>query len=90
MTVPIRVAVIEDHRGARERLIRLITSNADLAVTGDGRWGADAVDIALASQPDVLLLSLGLPGDGPIGSATATASAVRATSRISPVACRTG
>ncbi|MCW2523421.1 MAG: hypothetical protein JWO63_1756 [Frankiales bacterium] len=81
MTTPIRVAVIDDCVGSRNRLISLVNDSADLAVTRQGSSSADAVSVALDCQPDVLVLNVELPGDGPV----ATATAVRAASPVTRI-----
>jgi two-component system response regulator DesR len=81
VSTPIRVAVIDDHRDFRDRVIGLVNSSADLAVTGEGSSFKDAVSAAADHQPDVLVLTVDEPGDG---TAAATA-AIRAASPITRV-----
>jgi DNA-binding NarL/FixJ family response regulator len=57
---PLRVLVVDDHPIWRDAAARSLTE-AGFVVTGTARDGAQAVRVALATRPDVVLLDLNLP-----------------------------
>jgi len=57
---PVRVLVVDDHPIWRDAAARSL-AEADFVVTGTARDGAQAVRVALATRPDVVLLDLNLP-----------------------------
>jgi DNA-binding NarL/FixJ family response regulator len=57
----IRIAIAEDQRIVREVLAALLAREPDMSVIGQASTGPEAIDIALAMQPDVLVLDIGLP-----------------------------
>ncbi len=58
---PIQVLIAEDHALLVDALQLLLRTQPDLHCAGVARNGEQARDLALALQPDVLLLDLGLP-----------------------------
>jgi DNA-binding NarL/FixJ family response regulator len=58
----IRIAIAEDQRIVREVLAALLASEPDMSVIGQASTGPEAIDMALAMHPDVLVLDIGLPG----------------------------
>jgi len=61
MTETIRVLIAEDHAVVREGLRLLITSEPGMEVIGQASDGVEAVQMAHALRPDVLLLDLVMP-----------------------------
>jgi DNA-binding NarL/FixJ family response regulator len=61
---PIRVGVADDHPIAREGLVRLIESTDDLVMVSEAEDGESALELAEtpATEPDVLLIDVRLPG----------------------------
>lgn len=57
----ITVVVADDHRLVRSGLVQLIASTEDISVVGEAGNGAEAVEIATAAQPDVVLMDLSMP-----------------------------
>jgi DNA-binding NarL/FixJ family response regulator len=57
----ITVVVADDHRLVRSGLVTLIASTADISVVGEASDGAEAVAVAVAAQPDVVLMDLSMP-----------------------------
>lgn len=57
----IRVLLAEDHNLVRAGLQRLLATAPDIEVVGEARDGAEAIDLAAASRPDVVLMDLSMP-----------------------------
>jgi DNA-binding NarL/FixJ family response regulator len=57
----ITVLVVDDHAMVRAGLQQLLASAHDIEVVGSAENGAQAVDLALALQPDVVLMDLQMP-----------------------------
>jgi NarL family two-component system response regulator LiaR len=60
-TPKIRVLIVDDHAVVRQGLRTFIDLQDDLEVVGEGENGAQAVELAGALQPDVILLDLVMP-----------------------------
>ena len=58
----IRVLVIDDHAMIRQGLERLLGGFDDIEVVGVGSSGQEAIDVAAAVTPDVVLMDLEMPG----------------------------
>lgn len=69
----IRVVVVDDHPIVRSGLIGVLEEDAGFEVVGIASDGAEAVDIARAARPDVVLMDLRMPR---MGGAEATARIV--------------
>jgi DNA-binding NarL/FixJ family response regulator len=61
-SAPIRVLVADDHPLIRTGLTALLDGVADLAVVGEAADGDQAVEVAAAVRPDVVLMDLSMPG----------------------------
>jgi two-component system NarL family response regulator len=59
--MPIKIAIAEDQRMVREVLAAVLAREPDMAVVGQARTGPEAIHVALAEQPDLLVLDIGLP-----------------------------
>jgi DNA-binding NarL/FixJ family response regulator len=57
----IRVAIAEDQRLVRDVLAALLAREPDIMVIGQAATGPEAIEMALAVHPDVLVLDIGLP-----------------------------
>ena len=57
----IRIVVADDHRLFREGLRRLLELEDDLEIVGEAKDGAEAVDMILTTDPDVVLLDINMP-----------------------------
>ena len=67
-TVTIRILIADDHAMVREGIRSFIQVNPDLEVVGEAADGVDAVEQALALQPDVILLDIMMPRLDGIGA----------------------
>jgi DNA-binding NarL/FixJ family response regulator len=57
----ITVLIADDHRLLRSGLATLLGAAEDVEVVGEAADGAQAVDVATAAQPDVVLMDLSMP-----------------------------
>ncbi|MDP3209005.1 MAG: response regulator transcription factor, partial [Rhodoglobus sp.] len=61
----IRVAIADDQQLIRAGFRSLLESEPDIEIVGEAGTGAEAVALAAASRPDVLLMDIRMPdGDG--------------------------
>jgi DNA-binding NarL/FixJ family response regulator len=54
------VFIVDDSDSIRQRLITMLESMADVAIVGEARSAAEAIDGILATNPDSVLLDLNL------------------------------
>ena len=59
---PIRILIADDHTLFREGLRSLLASVADAEAIGEAATGQEAIDQAMALQPDVVLMDIQMPG----------------------------
>jgi DNA-binding NarL/FixJ family response regulator len=57
----IRIVLADDHRLFREGLRRLLELESDIEIVGEAKDGADAVEMVLATDPDIVLLDINMP-----------------------------
>ena len=62
MTDPIRVLIADDHPLFRDGLTAMLQAGDDTELTGAATDGLQAVELALHSQPDVVVMDLHMPG----------------------------
>ena len=57
----VRVAIADDHRLFAEALEAILSTDGRLEVVGRAADGGEAVDLAAAERPDVILLDIAMP-----------------------------
>ena len=75
----IRVLIADDHPLFRKGLRALLTTRPEFEVIGEATTGAEAVEVAAALQPDVVLMDLQMPEGNGIG---ATRDLARSSPRV--------
>ena len=61
MSAPLRVLLADDHPAFRAGLRLMMSSAADVEVVGEAETGAQAVELAAATTPDVVVMDLRMP-----------------------------
>lgn len=56
-----RIMVVDDHQLVRAGLVSLLDGAEDLDVVGQAADGAEALEVAAATEPDVVLMDLSMP-----------------------------
>src|SRR5207249_2248642 len=57
----IRVLLADDHELLRQGLKLLLQLHAEIQVVGEARTGREAVEVALALKPDVVVMDISMP-----------------------------
>jgi DNA-binding NarL/FixJ family response regulator len=70
---PLRVLVVDDQDLIRSGLVALLGHAAGIEVAGEGRDGDEAVRLARALVPDVVLMDLRMPGTDGVAATAAIA-----------------
>ncbi|MGV3720900.1 MAG: response regulator, partial [Actinomycetota bacterium] len=65
----VTVIVADDHQLVREGLVRLLSLEKDIQVTGVAADGEEAVGLVERLRPQVALIDVRMPGMGGIGAA---------------------
>lgn len=58
----VRLLVADDHPVVRDGIVGMVSSDPGIEVVGEASDGAEAVGLARALQPDVVLMDLRMPG----------------------------
>lgn len=61
-----RVLIVDDEAPARVRLRQMLAAHADLEIAGEAETGVQAMEMAVALHPDLLLLDIQMPGSSGI------------------------
>ncbi|NUR10044.1 MAG: response regulator transcription factor [Nocardioidaceae bacterium] len=59
---PITVVLVDDHAVVRTGLAQLLAGSNDIRVVGQAGDGAEALDVVRATNPDVVVMDLQMPG----------------------------
>jgi len=62
VAVPVRVLIVDDHSVVRQGLRMFLKLDPELEVVGEAANGAEAIQMARALKPDVVLMDLLMPG----------------------------
>jgi pilus assembly protein CpaE len=69
----IRILIVDDIPETRENVRKLLQFESDLEVIGHAATGAEAINLAVAERPDVILMDINMPdADGIVASQTIT------------------
>ena len=68
MSSPIRLVIVDDHSVVREGLRAFLRLQEGIEVVGEAAGATDALRVARASSPDVVLLDLVMPGGDGVGA----------------------
>ena len=60
--MPFEVVLVDDHKLVRDGVRTILERGAEFQVVGEAETGADAVHLCRKSQPDIVLMDIGLPG----------------------------
>jgi DNA-binding NarL/FixJ family response regulator len=75
------ILIVDDHALLREGLAEILNAQQDMQVVGEASSHADAVSVAAATEPDIVLLDIDMPG----GEVTRTVGQIRSRSPRSRV-----
>ena len=59
--MPIRILIADDHAMMRDGLTRLLEDDPEMSVIGQASDGLEAVELALAMRPDIVLMDITMP-----------------------------
>ena len=59
---PIRILIADDHALLRHGLTMVFALHSDLTVVGEAKNGVEALRLAKATSPDVIIMDLSMPG----------------------------
>jgi two-component system, NarL family, response regulator LiaR len=68
VSTPIRLVIVDDHSVVREGLRAFLRLQEGIEVVGEAASGEEAIRVARASPPDVVLLDLVMPGGDGVGA----------------------
>ena len=61
---PLRVAIVDDHTMFRDGLSNVLAAEAGIEVVGQGGSAQEAIELARAQLPEIILLDIDMPGGG--------------------------
>ncbi|MEC9488232.1 MAG: response regulator transcription factor [Halanaerobium sp.] len=69
MSGRVRVIIVDDHTLVREGISRLLATDEEIELIGEGQDGLEAVHLAQSLSPDVMLIDINMPKMGGIEAA---------------------
>ena len=61
MTDPLRIVIVDDERLVRTGFRMILEAEDDMRVVGEGATGKEAIDVAMQTNPDVMLMDVRMP-----------------------------
>jgi DNA-binding NarL/FixJ family response regulator len=58
---PLTIVIADDHGLVREALRQLFADHSELQVVGEATTGTEAIDLACALRPDVMVMDVAMP-----------------------------
>jgi pilus assembly protein CpaE len=58
----LRVLIVDDIADTRDHIKKLLSLESDIEVVGTARDGAEALEVATSTKPDIVLMDINLPG----------------------------
>src|ERR1017187_4466438 len=58
---PIKTLLADDHNVVREGLCALLSTDAGIQIVGEAHNGREAVELAIAHRPDVVVMDIAMP-----------------------------
>jgi len=68
--MPFDIVLVDDHKLVRDGVKGILERGSEFRVVGEAENGADAVQMCRKSQPDIVLMDIGLPGMNGIEATT--------------------
>ena len=68
--MPFDIVLVDDHKLVRDGVRTILERGAEFHVVGEAENGADAVQLCKKTQPDLVLMDIGLPGMNGIEATT--------------------
>jgi DNA-binding NarL/FixJ family response regulator len=68
--MPFDIVLVDDHKLVRDGVKTILERGAEFRVVGEAENGADAVQLCRKSEPDLVLMDIGLPGMNGIEATT--------------------
>lgn len=59
--MPVRILIVDDHEVVRQGLRTILNARPEWQIVGEGENGKEAVDLAKALLPDVIILDITMP-----------------------------
>jgi DNA-binding NarL/FixJ family response regulator len=69
MDEDLRILIVDDNDGFRSELSQYMEHQPGIEVVGQGRNGQEAIILALALHPDIILMDISMPGIGGLEAA---------------------
>src|ERR1700684_3292877 len=69
--MPCDIVLVDDHKLVRDGIRTILERSPDFRVVGEADNGADAVQLCKKTNPEVVLMDIGLPGMNGIEATTA-------------------
>lgn len=68
--MPFNIVLVDDHKLVRDGVKTILERGTEFRVVGEAENGVDAVQLCRKSQPDIVLMDIGLPGMNGIEATT--------------------